>query len=307
MARKKHGDEGGGYSWMDTYGDMVTLLLTFFVLLFASSTIDAEKFSILVRAFNNAPQANTAQIALPGNGDQAAPISGDADSLQMDAMDLTEPKPINIEELFEYLKAYVEQNNMQGQVKVEKGVNSVYLRFDNNIFFDGDSSTLRQASHEVLKFMGECFISVEDQILFVRINGHTAAIPGNDNYMVNDWDLSNLRACRVASEFEKQGVTPSKLMTQGYGKNYPIADNTTAEGRAKNRRVDILVMGNDFDTGDANQLFDVLQKTLDVNIFDDTNNASDLIVPNAADFVQPPTADAVDEAAALAAGNDIVS
>lgn len=296
LAKKKRSDEGGGYSWMDTYGDMVTLLLTFFVLLFASSTVDAEKFSILVRAFSNAaPAADTAQIALPGEGDQAAPPTGTTEGeIKIGEEELADPKPIDLEELFQYLKAYVESNNMTGQVKVEKGVNSVYLRFDNNIFFDGDSSILRQTSYPVLKFMGECFKNVEDKILFIRINGHTAAVPGNDNYMVNDWDLSTLRACRVASNFEKAGIKPAKLMTQGYGKNYPIASNDTPEGRAKNRRVDIMILGNEFDTTDAQQMLDVLNKTLNVDFFDDKSNSSDIVTPPS---INDGTADAAVSAA----------
>lgn len=282
MARKKRGDDSGGYSWMDTYGDMVTLLLTFFVLLFASSTIDAEKFDILIRAFSNAPQADTAQIALPAEGDEAAPMQGLGDMPGMEEIDLQDPKPLDLNELYEYLKTYVEANDMAGSVRVEKAANSVQLRFDNNIFFDADSAVLRRESFDVLSFMGDCFKSVEDKILFIRINGHTAAIPGQEDYKVNDWDLSTSRASQVASYFEsKKDFDAAKLLPTGYGKNHPIASNDTTEGRAKNRRVDLMILGNEFDQNNAQEMYDILQKTLSVDMFDDAANSSEILTPEA--------------------------
>lgn len=295
MARKKRSDEGGGYSWMDTYGDMVTLLLTFFVMLFALSSVNEEKWEMLVESFSRSPAANTPQIVfmaedITKTGDQAMPgIEGDQ-MLKDKGQQMTE-LPIDLNELYEYIKRYIEANDMSGSVSAEKGPNSVYLRFDNNLFFDGDSATLRPESYEILKFMGEGFKNVEDKILFIRINGHTAAIPNMPDYNVNDWNLSSNRANAVASYFENDsGIDVKKMMTSGYGKNQPLASNDTEEGRAQNRRVDIMVIGNEFDPNSADDLYTILQQSLGAELIDDKANASDIITPedNIADAAADP-------------------
>lgn len=277
MAKKRKQEEEAGYNFMDTYGDMMTLLLTFFILLFSMSTVDAEKWEILVKAFSRNKDANTSQIVMipEGDGDDVAPAVGE-DTLKSthtsDSDPAVEEMPEDINELYEKMKEYVEQNSLEDQVTVEKvGENNIYMSFDNNIFFDGDSAVLRPTSYDILNFMGDCFTGLQSQILLVKINGHTAAIPNVANYGVNDWDLSSSRANRVASYFEEvKGFDPKKLMTNGYGKNHPIADNSTEEGRAKNRRVDIQILGNDFDKGNADELYDMLMMSLDVKLYDES-------------------------------------
>ncbi|MDD3429673.1 MAG: flagellar motor protein MotB, partial [Oscillospiraceae bacterium] len=265
MARgkKKGGDSGGGYNWMDTYGDMVTLLLTFFIMLFSMSTVNEEKWEILVKAFARDANAVSAQVVLvpEGDGDDVAPQHG-MDSLEIGEEAVKDELPIDLSQLYEYLKAYIEQNDMSASVTIEKDIaNNVYVRFDNNIFFDGDSSRLRQESYPILDFMGDCLKSVEDDIFMIRVNGHTAAIPGVEDYKVSDWMLSSERANQVVIYFEEQkGLNPKKLMSNGYGKNYPRESNDTAEGRAKNRRVDIMMLGNNFDTGNAEDLYAIVTR-----------------------------------------------
>ena len=267
MARKRSGDEGGGYSWMDTYGDMVTLLLTFFIMLFSMSSVDAEKWEVLVKAFSRNQDAQTQQIVMipQGDGDNIAAAQGQYDLLVRKELDTQHDRPVSLSELYEYLKAYVDENNMSATVNVEKdAANNVYLRFDNNIFFDGNSSVLRQESYPILQFLGECLKSVENQIFVVRVSGHTATITGNEAQMVNDWDLSSARANRVANFFEDRAdFDPKKLMTNGWGRNHPRYPNDSEENRSKNRRVEIMVLGNDFDTGNAQQMYDVLQKMVE--------------------------------------------
>lgn len=274
MAKKKR-DEGGGYNFMDTYGDMMTLLLTFFILLFSMSTVNAEKWEILVKAFSRNKEADTSQIVMipEGNGDDIAPAVGEDTLKSPHTTDTPETEePVNLTELAQMLQAYLEENNMEDSVTVQSdGENSVYLSFDNNLFFTSDSAVLRQSSYDILNFLGGMFKSLENEILLIRINGHTAAVPGMDNYKVNDWDLSSMRANRVATYFEEQmSLNPKKLMTNGYGKNHPIATNDTEEGRSANRRVDIQVLGTDFDKSNPDELLRILQQTLDVKLFDDT-------------------------------------
>ena len=272
--RKKRSDGGGGYNWMDTYGDMVTLLLTFFIMLFSMSTVNEEKWEILVRAFSRNPDAATAQIILvqEGEGDDIAPANGISQNLGDKLTDSELPTDLN--QLYEYLKQYVEQNQMTASVSISKdSANNVYIRFDNNIFFDGDSYTLRKESYPILNFLGDCLKNLEDQIFVTRVNGHTAAIPGAENYHISDWTLSGERASQVVIYFEeKSKLDPKKLMCNGYGKNYPIESNDTPEGRAKNRRVEIMVLGNSFDKNNPEDLYAMLSHLVSAELFEDSGS-----------------------------------
>lgn len=288
MARKQR-DEGGGYSYMDTYGDMVTLLLCFFVLLFSMSTVDNEKWEIIIKAFSN-EDGNTSQIVMipAGDGSDYAPAAGEKGTMaevgEKDSSSVTatsESEEIeDLEQLAQMIQSFLEQSQLEESVSVEsQGKNAVYMTFDNNLFFDGDSYTLRQSAYDILGYLGNLFKAAEGEIFMIRINGHTAAIPGLENYEVNDWDLSSLRANRVATYFEEQtGISSKKLMTNGWGKNHPVAENDTEEGRVQNRRVDIQILGKDYASSSPEELLQILNRTLDVQLYDNTPAPTDEVV-----------------------------
>ncbi|MEG0616053.1 MAG: flagellar motor protein MotB [Oscillospiraceae bacterium] len=279
MARKKH-DSGGGYSWMDTYGDMVTLLLTFFIMLFSMSTVNEDKWKILVQAFSMTASGTPQQVVIANSsvGDQVMPSNGE-DELNFGEPDIINDLPVDLNQLYDYLKAYIEENEMAGSVSIEQdAAKNVYIRFDNNIFFDGDSSVLRRESYPIMDFMGKCISNVESQILMVRVNGHTAEVKGSS---VSDWDLSALRATHIVSYFDETvGFPPKKLMCNGYGKNFPRDTNDTPEGRAKNRRVEIMIIGNEIDGASAEQLKAVLNKVLSADTIDDATAPGTIVVPD---------------------------
>lgn len=277
MARKKR-DSGGGYSWMDTYGDMVTLLLTFFIMLFSMSTVNEDKWKILVQAFSRTSGAAAQQVVIgpsQGDGDNIMPSTGE-DDLNIGEPDIINEKPIDLNELYEFLMAFIEQNNMEAEVKVEKdSANNVYISFDNNIFFDGDKSNLRPESYPVLTFIGDCLKSVEEQVLMTCVIGHTAYIPGS---AVNDWLLSMERASKITTFFEAtSGLDTKKVKGEGYGSNYPVASNETPEGRAKNRRVQIMVIGNDLENSSQEDLAAVIRRLVGADVM---QNPQDEIMPD---------------------------
>lgn len=230
---------------MDTYADMVTLLLTFFVMLFSMSSVEQNKWEMLVEAFSKKMGVDTDQLVLTpnGEGEQVGTNQGFATTEQSSYDDIpSDALPIDFDELYQYLKNYVEQNNMSASVEVSKTQDSVFIRFRDNIFFNPDSAQLKKDSYDMLEFLGDCLKSVEDQILMVNINGHTASV-AYDHYPVSDRMLSSQRASNVAIYLEeRKQMDPSKLVAIGYGKNYPVDTNDTPEGRAKNRRVDMIIV-----------------------------------------------------------------
>lgn len=281
MAKKKRGDDGGGYSWMDTYGDMVTLLLTFFVMLFSMSSINEEKWEMLVKAFRSRGVETTQIVLIPeGDGNDLATNQGQA-VVDDTKIDIETDLPDDFDQLFEYLKAYIEANNMGASVSVQKnGDNSVYIRFADNIFFSADSAVLLPDHTGILEFLGKCLVNIESQIRMTRIDGHTAD-PKVENYNVSDRTLSTDRANSVLLYFEEvAGVDPTKLMSSGYGKNYPIADNDTPEGRQRNRRVEMMILSNSDSDMTTEELYAMIDPRVMTDVFDDTQNSAQVIVPN---------------------------
>lgn len=277
MAKKSREEEQCG-NWMDTYGDMVTLLLTFFVMLFSMSSVDAEKWQMLVEAFTNKGNETSQVVLAPeGEGDQPAENQGDGSTAEVD---ITNDLPTDLSELYEYIKAYAEMNNMTGSIQVEKGEGSVFIRFDDNIFFSPDSYYLLKSGFPVLDFLGNCLKNVEDQIVTININGHTADVLGVANYQINDRRLSAERAASVAIFLEEQKLLdPKKIIAIGYGKNYPVDTNETPEGRKANRRVDMIIVGKDAALSNEAIVTKVLENTFDSAVYPESGSGTDILLP----------------------------
>lgn len=252
MARKKRDDGGGGESWMNTYADMVTLLLTFFVMLFSMSTIEQEKWEMLLEAFTNNGTQNQRIVLVPtGQGDAPAENKGMGKNEASGEEPLeTDDLPTDMDQLYEALKRYIADQKMETQISIEKGEETVFIRFSDNVFFDPNKYQLKKESMGVLSFLGDCLKHLEDQLMVININGHTAST-GRENSEVSDRRLSAERAASVAIYLEEQKhINPKIILAVGYGKNFPIDTNSTAAGMKRNRRVEMLIVSNkgQFDT-----------------------------------------------------------
>ena len=230
---KKRHSGGGGANWMDTYGDMVTLLLCFFVMLYSMSTMDKEKWIALVESFN--PDAVTEQVV--GGGHEAT------DQMTQEQVDA------DIEALYQAMQNYVEQENLSTQISITKGSGYVFVSFDNTVFFDGDSYVLRDDGKVVLDQVAQSIAQVSQSIDEIRVLGHTAQeVPDSPNDPTVDRFLATNRAAVVTVYLqEKNIIDPSRLVSVGYGQWRPVSDS--AEGRAKNRRVELLVTGLNVENG----------------------------------------------------------
>lgn len=235
MRRKRPANNGGGDSWLNTYADMVTLLLTFFAVLLSMSSVNQEKFNAFIKSFSNLPKEEINEV-IENAGMNEDPIEDPAD-----------PLPAEIEqamtELYEKLSKYVAQNNMEDSVTISKKEDVVCVRFDSSMFFEPDKYVMRPESMDTMSFIGDGIMKYEPMIKMVAICGHTASV-NVENYPVSEWLLSGDRAAVVAMYLENQkNLDTKKMITLGYGNNLPVADNSTEEGRKKNRRVELAIFG----------------------------------------------------------------
>ncbi len=257
-------------AWLGTYADMITLILVFFILLYSMSTIDQTKFRLLVKAFT-ADKETIEQIRLLENDNQLDAGNPDAPQGGNEGDELADVP--NLDELYQYLKSYVEQNNLQSAVQVTKDEDTVLVRFMSTLFFEADRAVLKQSGVNILGYVGDALHDVEPRIGLIRIDGHTAeAPPGTSN--VDDRQLSTDRANTVLKFLEDNYIEdPSKLIAVGYGMYRPVSPNDTEMNRAKNRRVEILISETDPMQDALDKLYQTENSTDGTNVTQTTDAA----------------------------------
>ena len=253
MSRRKKGGGGGGEdcgSWMDTYGDMVTLLLCFFVMLYSMSDINQQKWEMFVKSiFPNS--GDTEQIAINEN---IAEGEFDVSGVLKTEEEIPDVTP---EELWVTLVEKLNESGVEG-VSVSRGEGYTFVAFENHAFFNGDSSVLTEEATQILDIFCDIIAPESENISQIEIMGHTAqARPDRENNVRTDRMLSALRSAEVAAYIQnKEIIDPSKLVGISYGQYRSVADNATSEGRAKNRRVEFLIVDAGADIKSMNDYYD---------------------------------------------------
>lgn len=253
MSKRRGGGGGGeeGANWMDTYGDMVTLILTFFILLYSMSSMDKEKYQYIAQAFSAKGEVINAVA------DEEHKVLNPDGNLVEDAQLNAGEVPETFDQLYQYIQQTIKDAGLQDSVSVDKTKMGVYMRFKDNVFFNPDKSVLLDEGKVILEAIAPGLKNVDSFIMGIKVNGHTAQADGS---LVNDRDLSTARANSVIKYIETlEIVDPSKLNACGYGKYRPIADNATEEGRRENRRVEIIFARNDADYSDPAVMEELVQ------------------------------------------------
>ena len=244
MAIKKKKSGGGGANWMDTYGDMVTLLLCFFVLLYSMSTISEDNWKAIVQSFN--PTAVEDIRATAGAGGPDADNTGETGHESVEEMQ--EQVEQDMQSLLQAIQEFVQQQNLQDAVTVSQDGGKIFITFSQSVFFDGESAVIRKEAYPILDGVSDMLSSVAESLDEVRVQGHTARAGQGPNNVVNDRTLSSNRAANVIVYIQQHSVVPpSCLVSEGFGEWRPVAPNDTAENRAKNRRVEMIVSGRDIE------------------------------------------------------------
>ncbi len=248
---KKREEEGGSQEWLNTYADMITLVLTFFVLLYSISNINMSKLEEVAAAMQKRLGIETTvpiedipvDLEYPAISENTDP-AGDPTAV---GGGMSSASSRQMVELARDIQTYFETENLDAVISSSD--NAVYIRFKNDLLFDPDSAVLRENSRDMLDALGVMLNARQDDIMAIYINGHTAQAA---NSLINDRILSSSRADNVAIYLEENcGIEPKKLICRGYGKYYPIAENSTKEGREQNRRVDMIILGSDFQAAEG--------------------------------------------------------
>ncbi|HZJ58023.1 MAG TPA: OmpA family protein [Clostridia bacterium] len=256
MARKRtpNEDKKGAAEWLLTYGDLVTLLLTFFVMLFSFSTIDAQKWQSLVsslagqsgileggKVVNDTPNTGDNPSIddflelFPGGSDNLDDFNGNEDSEYDDNDEFVR--------LYKAIEGFLEEKGIPAEVKISGTHTEILLRFKDSVLFDSGAANIKHDAKEILKGVSQVLKEFHDHISRVRIDGHADIRPVDPRKHPTNWELSAERAVNVVRYFcEDQGFEASKLSAAAYGEFHPIEDDRTEEGLSRNRRVEIFIV-----------------------------------------------------------------
>lgn len=246
MPKKQEESTG---DWLNTYADMVTLLLTFFVLLFCCSNLDETKMQYILQAFKSRGQYVNTYV---DEQDPMASATGGVTDVTAPGGGGDSEVPQSIDDLYMYLLEYVENEALSDSIALEDGAAHLTIRFDSSVFFDGNSHILKPEGRKILNGMIPAIRAVDSSIYSMTISGHTAKAVSD----VNDFQLSALRACSVQLHLENNNtVDSSKYRVKGCGPNEPLKDNTDI---AKERRVEITIIKNELDPTDKEVMMDIM-------------------------------------------------
>lgn len=248
MGRPKKEEEssGGAPEWMATYSDLVTLLLCFFAIMFSMSSIDASKFKAFINSFNDGLSIyyeNGSTIGegnMLGNGINQFPAFEEVFYQELN-MNLVKDKQKEIEERAEEFESFVELAKLEDRVKVEYTDSYIKVQLlDDSVLFDIGEADLKDSAKKMLTVLNDELMKYTEHI--IKIEGHTDNVPISTEKYPSNWYLSSARAISVAEYLIKShSFNPEKISADGRGEYSPIASNSTFEGRAKNRRVELYI------------------------------------------------------------------
>lgn len=225
--------DDGPDEWITTFADVALLLLVFFVLLFSMSTLDLRRFtdsftSVRAALGDEKSDALTARIGRVGEG-------AIVESVLLQKQLLQEQRKVYSE-----VRTFMNRKGVEGIVGAVFDEGVITLNVPGNVLFAPGQVTLSPEGEEMMATLVDLFIQRNDQIINIR--GYTDDIPPSpDSRFKDNWEISSLRSVNVLRYLLKQGIEPSRLTATGLADLDPLYPNTSAENRAKNRRVEFVL------------------------------------------------------------------
>ncbi len=264
--RRRHEEHANHEAWAIPYGDLVTLLLAFFVVMYALSSINEGKYRILsdslVAAFRASPKSlepiqvgelSLAQHEIDLRQQRVlVPIEIDSlpDLLDRD-LEIRRSSALNeaeaaaaadmIDEITDALEEALAELMSEDMVRLRRDQFWVEIEINTSLLFPSASAELTREAADIVFRVGTILAGKQTR---VQVEGHTDVLPIRTERFPSNWELSTARASTVVRMFATAGVDPAQLAAVGYGEYRPVADNDTPEGQAENRRVVIVVMAN---------------------------------------------------------------
>ena len=218
-------EEPGVPGWVVTYGDMMSLLLTFFILLVSFSSIQESKFKEAMESLQGA----------------LGVLEKYPTAIEFKTRIVPTPRQTDSSEIYYMIRKveqYLVETRQDDVVEVSLEKDGVRIRLKDRLMFASGSAELKPGALPVLDKIADLLDGAGKE---VEVGGHTDNVPIHTERYPTNWELSAARAASVARYLQARGIAPERLRAVGYGPYRPLADNATPEGRARNRRVEIFM------------------------------------------------------------------
>lgn len=259
MARRKEDPPKCSPAWMNTFADLMNLLLCFFVMLFSMSSVNEEKFEKVIASFQSTFSILPGGGASIGEGELISSgisqlenfdsyynqqLSSQSDGQTEEEKDITEAyeqqELEESEDMAQQLENALSQYGIQDDVEVDFNAEYVTLNMNGALLFDSASAELRDEAYPLVNKLGKILVTYDNNI--IEVEGHTDNVPIHSSKYEDNNVLSMYRALAVANYLrDTTTLDPAYIKSSGRGEYVPIADNATPEGRARNRRVEIKI------------------------------------------------------------------
>jgi chemotaxis protein MotB len=232
--------------WLVSYADFITLLFAFFVVLYSASKADEKKQAQVADSIDSAFQSLGifADSSRRPNKANTATDATEKPVIPMNIVmgeDVLAPARVkeDLEKIHRELQQTLSNQIAQHTVSIQMGRDGLVISLREAGFFNSGSATPRP---ETLQTLRQVAASLSRTPYDLRIEGHTDNIPIHTAEFDSNWELSAARATRIARLFlDLKAMPPDRLSAAGYSEFHPVASNSTADGRAENRRVDLVV------------------------------------------------------------------
>jgi len=235
--------------WLVSYADFMTLLMAFFVVMYSISQVSEEKYRILTETFNEA-------FNLSGYSD-AQPIRDSSSG--NDANDVPEFFTRITEQLDKSFESLIEDEF----ITVTGDERWLQIELQSAILFGSGGAVLSRPAEAIIGELSAAMLAYNNVI---RVEGFTDNVPIKNRLFSSNWELSTARATAVVRLMESQGVEPNRLAAVGYGEHQPVAKNDTEAGRARNRRIVLMVSTREQLRPNASQIDNIATEASPVDI-----------------------------------------
>lgn len=255
MKKKQH-KEPNNERWLLTYSDLITLLMIFFVIMYASSNVDVNKYKLIAQSFSIAMGGGGSNVISKGedpNSSDDKPFPSEEDTKKNSDQDKgngTKSETEQMEDIKKVLDSYMAQNDLSGSVTSSVTERGLVVSLNDAAFFDSGKASIKPNYQDKIIQIAKIMNQMGN---YIRVEGHTDNVPMHSSGFKSNWELSVIRATNVTELIiASANVSPYKVSAIGYGEYRPIADNNTDAGRAKNRRIDLVVLSSKYEGEESN-------------------------------------------------------
>lgn len=241
--RARHAEEPESHErWLVSYADFITLLFAFFVTMYALSSVNEGKYRVLsdslVQAFRSVPANTSGARIAPQMGAAVVPRAATLQKTASGPQEKRRALRATMRNMAQAISEALAPLVRNGQVRVAETSRGVTVEINASVLFDTGDAQIDPGAVVALRAVAQILAPTEFPII---VEGHTDNVPISTAQFPSNWELSVVRAASVVRLFLDAGVGPQRVTASGYAEERPVADNDSPEGRARNRRVSILI------------------------------------------------------------------